>query len=104
MKILKLKSVKKCICGKEPQEASVERTEWNQALAYLLLLGFACLMVWLVATAFLLGEEPINLKEVSGPLIISGVVVGYITYYAINERKKGHSWRCSIRQGFFRVT
>ncbi len=103
MSFLKSKEVKECICGKD-SKTMIIRSDWDQTLSYLFGLAGLCLLIWIVASILAIHEEPINLQEVSAPVLILGGVTFYLLYYAYQKRKSGHSWRCALRQGFFKIT
>jgi hypothetical protein len=105
VKLLKEKKVKKCICGKEPT-SKILRTEWNQVLAVLLLLMFTFFFAALVAYPYVhsLGEGSFFTQDTIILSLIAGAISINMGYHFVKLKGKGHSYSCSVRYAFFKVT
>lgn len=98
------KKVKKCICGIEP-EVKIERTDRNQAFAVMMLI-LALLLPILTIVTLIDGTFNDEWQDPKTKMVLVAYIV-FLTMFLIHVvkcRRLHHSWRCSVRQAFFKVS
>lgn len=98
--ILKTKTVKRCICGREPK-ATFEWTDRDQAFTILLVLAIAGFTIGSIGLGTINDVGDWEDTDITKLLFLG--TFAYFIYLVWKRKKARHSLKCALRLALYRV-